>query len=88
VLYGGDVWCAVETDDALIEAVIKKLPSSASSDYGAPFGELFKKYDGDFYKIDPLLFSPARVTINNISTGRVFRAGSPETRVLRKEWGL
>ncbi len=88
VLYGGDVWYAVETDDALIEAVIEKLPSSASSDYGAPFAELFRKYEGDFYKIDPLLFSPARVTINNISTGRVFRAGAPSTQVLRKEWGL
>lgn len=88
VLYGGDVWYHVETDDASIEEVIGKLPSSASKDFGSPFAELFRKYEGDFYRIDPLLFSPARVTINNISTGSVFRAGSPASQVLKKEWGL
>ena len=88
VLYGGDAWYHVETDDASIEEVIDILPSSASRDFGVPFSELFGKYEGDFYKIDPLLFSPARVTINNLSSGRIFRAGSPAPRVLKKEWGL
>ena len=27
--------------------------------------ELFRRYGGDFYKIDPLLFSPAEITITN-----------------------
>lgn len=83
VLYGGRAWYTVETDDALIESVIERLPSAASCDYGAPFGEIFRRYGGDFYKIDPLLFSPAEITITNTVSGRTFHAGGIDTGVLR-----
>ena len=75
VLFGSRAWYTVQTDDAAIQAVLEQLPSSASRDYGVPFGELFKRYDGDFYKIDPLLFSPAEVALTNTTSGRTFRAG-------------
>ena len=78
----GRAWYTVETDDAAIEAVIEGLPSSASMDYGAPFGELFERYEGDFYKIDPLLFSPAEVALSNARSGRTFRAGRVDAKVL------
>jgi methenyltetrahydromethanopterin cyclohydrolase len=29
----------------------------------------------DFYKIDPMLFSPAQVTVTNVDTGKVFTGG-------------
>ena len=83
VLYGGRAWYTVRTDDALIESVIGQLPSAASRDYGAPFGELFSRYGGDFYKIDPLLFSPAEITITNAASGRTFHAGEVNAAVLR-----
>lgn len=82
VLYGGRAWYTVETEDAAVEAVIERLPSSASRDYGAPFGELFARYEGDFYKIDPLLFSPAEVALSNARSGRTFRAGGVNAGVL------
>jgi methenyltetrahydromethanopterin cyclohydrolase len=82
VLYGGRAWYTVETDDEAVESVIEGLPSSASRDYGVPFAELFARYDGDFYKIDPLLFSPAEVSITNSVSGRTFRAGGVHTAVL------
>ena len=75
VLYGGKAWYTVRGDDGRIESLVKELPSSASRDYGTPFYELFQRYGGDFYKIDPLLFSPAEVSINNAATGRSFHAG-------------
>ncbi|MGE4195262.1 MAG: methenyltetrahydromethanopterin cyclohydrolase [Pseudodesulfovibrio sp.] len=75
VLYGGSVWYAVDCEDEAVERVVEQVPSSSSKDYGTLFYDLFKRYDGDFYKIDPMLFSPARVTINNVRTGRVFTAG-------------
>ncbi len=75
VLYGGKAWYTVRGDDGRIEALVKELPSSASRDYGTPFYELFQRCGGDFYKIDPLLFSPAEVSINNAATGRSFHAG-------------
>jgi len=83
VLYGGRAWYTVHTEDALIESVIERLPSAASRDYGVPFRELFRRRGGDFYKIDPLLFSPAEITITNAVSGRTFHAGGVDTAVLR-----
>ena len=59
VLYGGAVHLTVDADDDELEALAPRIPSSASRDYGTPFYDLFKRYDWDFYKVDPLLFSPA-----------------------------
>lgn len=84
VLYGGRAWYTVQTDDEQIRRVIDTLPSSASRDHGVPFGELFERYDRDFYKIDPLLFSPAEVSITNSSSGATFRAGHVDRSILEK----
>lgn len=75
VLYGGSVWYTVDCPDEDVERIIEQVPSGSSSDYGMLFYDLFKRYDGDFYKIDPMLFSPAMVTINNARSGRTFTAG-------------
>ncbi len=82
VLYGGQAWYTVRTEDDAITSVIDRLPSSASSDYGVSFYDLFKRYDGDFYKIDPLLFSPAQVSINNMASGKTYRAGRIDDRLV------
>ena len=81
ILYGGQVYYTVRADDAEVAALVERIPSSASSDYGQPFYRLFKQY-GDFYKIDPLLFSPAQVTINNLTSGKSYRAGYVNAEVL------
>ncbi|MFN2168420.1 MAG: methenyltetrahydromethanopterin cyclohydrolase, partial [Anaerolineae bacterium] len=83
VLYGGRAWYTVRAEDARIEEVIERLPSSASADHGTLFYDLVKRYDGDFYKIDSLLFSPAEVCINNITSGRTFQAGAIEPELIR-----
>ncbi len=83
VLYGGQTYYTVWADDAELAALVEKVPSSSSRDYGTPFYELFQRYGGDFYKIDPLLFSPAQVTFNNLSSGRTFSAGQVNAAVLR-----
>lgn len=82
VLYGGRVHYTVRADDAEIEALIERIPSSASPNYGTPCYELFQRY-GSFYNIDPLLFCPSQVSINNLTSGRTFRAGQPNPEVLR-----
>jgi methenyltetrahydromethanopterin cyclohydrolase len=84
VLYGGKVYYTVRALDEEIDQIIARIPSSASKDYGRPFFQLFKQYNYDFYQIDPLLFSPAEVIINNLSTGRVFRAGQINGDILRE----
>lgn len=83
VLYGGRAFYAVRTEDGEIERIINDIPSSASKDYGRPFYEIFQAYGGDFYQIDPFLFSPAEVFINNLISGRTYHAGGPNAEVLR-----
>jgi methenyltetrahydromethanopterin cyclohydrolase len=75
ILFGGFVSLQVKGDDAAAAKLAQELPSSASKDYGKTFAEVFKFYDMDFYKIDPMLFSPAKVAVTNIDTGNVFEAG-------------
>lgn len=82
VLYGGRAWYTVRAEDRLVEDVIDQLPSSSSSDYGVPFASLFQRYGGDFYKIDPLLFSPAEIWITNVTSGRTFSAGGIDQKLL------
>jgi methenyltetrahydromethanopterin cyclohydrolase len=84
VLYGGRVWLTVHTDDAQVEAVLDKLPSSASRDYGTSFYELFERYDHDFYKMDRSLFSVAEINLNNLQSGRTFRAGQVNGSIVRR----
>ncbi|HEY2909560.1 MAG TPA: methenyltetrahydromethanopterin cyclohydrolase [Gemmataceae bacterium] len=87
ILYGGSVVLWVRGDDELLDAIGPKVPSSASPDHGEPFAEIFKRY-GDFYKIDPLLFSPAEVEFRNLKTGRCHRFGRLEPALVRKSFGL
>jgi methenyltetrahydromethanopterin cyclohydrolase len=75
ILYGSHVSYTVRAEDEELCSLIEKIPSSSSCDYGTPFCELFRQYQGDFFRIDKLLFSPAQVEINNLTSGRVFRAG-------------
>jgi len=84
VLYGGRAWYTVRGDDSQLREYIGKLPSSASKDYGTPFYELFQRYQGDFYKIDPSLFSPAEVFLNNVVSGRSFHAGRVNLDIIRQ----
>lgn len=83
VLYGSEVFLTISATDAEIESLIDKIPSCSSRDYGQLFGDLFKRYDGDFYKIDPFLFSPAKITITNAASGRTYRAGRFNAELLR-----
>lgn len=75
ILFGGHVHLQVTGSDEVAAYLAKNLPSCASKDYGKPFAEIFKSYNMDFYLIDPLLFSPAKVTITNLNTGHVFEGG-------------
>ena len=82
VLYGGRARYTVRADDEKLAHLAERLPSSASNDYGTPFYEIFRRYDNDFYKIDPLLFSPAEVWLTSAVTGRTFHAGRLNPAVL------
>jgi methenyltetrahydromethanopterin cyclohydrolase len=82
ILYGGQARYTVRAGDTELAELAAKLPASASSDYGKPFYEIFQRYEGDFYKIDPLLFSPGEVWLTSAETGRTFHAGHLNPDVL------
>jgi methenyltetrahydromethanopterin cyclohydrolase len=88
ILYGGRVTLWVRADDEVLDTIGPKVPSNSSADHGSPFADLFARYGGDFYKIDPMLFSPATVVFHNLKTGRTHQFGRCEPEILRKSFGV
>jgi methenyltetrahydromethanopterin cyclohydrolase len=88
ILYGGRTYYFVKSEDDDLQEIVDKVSSSTSEQYGQPFYDLFKSVDFDFYKVDPLLFSPAEVTINHIETGKIFHAGKLNAGVLKQSLGM
>jgi methenyltetrahydromethanopterin cyclohydrolase len=86
ILYGGRVVLWVQADDDQLAETGPQVPSSASPDHGATFATIFKRYDHDFYKIDPMLFSPAEVVFCNLKSGRSHVFGRIEPDVLRRSF--
>jgi methenyltetrahydromethanopterin cyclohydrolase len=86
ILFGGFVHLFVKCPDTDAEALANAMPSSASKDYGRPFAEVFKAVNMDFYQIDPLLFSPAKVTVTNLETGKSFFAGDFNEALINKSF--
>ncbi len=87
MLYGATVSLWVDCPDESIESILDKIPSSASSDHGRPFAKIFAQYNHDFYAVDPSLFSPAVVSIQNIRSGRTITTGRGVTEILRESFG-
>jgi len=86
ILYGARVLISVQAEDKEIGDLIEKIPSAGSRDYGTLFYDLFRRYNGDFYQIDRLLFSPAQVEVHNLKSGRTFRAGRINPALLHKSF--
>src|SRR5579863_8865733 len=76
IIYGGRAQLFVTGAAADAKALAEALPSRASRDFGAPFAEIFRRFRGDFYAIDRMLFSPAEVIVTAIENGESFRGGA------------
>jgi methenyltetrahydromethanopterin cyclohydrolase len=89
ILYGGTVYLTVDYDDeAALQKLVNDAPSLNSKDYGKPFLQIFLDAGRDFYKIDHGLFAPALLMINNAKTGRTFKAGQINPKVLAQALGF
>jgi methenyltetrahydromethanopterin cyclohydrolase len=86
VLYGGQAELTIDAADEELEAIVDRVPSSASKDHGEPFGAVLERADWDFYKIDPLLFSPAEIRLVSAQSGRSFQAGGVDVDVLERSF--
>jgi methenyltetrahydromethanopterin cyclohydrolase len=83
ILYGGQARYTIRASDDELAQLAARLPACASNDYGTPFYEVFERYENDFYKIDPMLFSPAEVWLTSATSGRTFHGGRLNPAVLR-----
>jgi methenyltetrahydromethanopterin cyclohydrolase len=83
ILYGAIVRLKVKGDDMM---GFGGVPSGGSADYGRPFEEIFQRYNGDFYRIDPFLFSPAVIEIESVDTGKKVRYGQTAPDILRESF--
>jgi methenyltetrahydromethanopterin cyclohydrolase len=88
ILFGGHAHVFVKGSDEAAAKLAKELPSSASRDYGRPFAEVFKSVNMDFYKIDPMLFSPAAVTVTALESGKSFTGGKLDAALLDQSFGF
>lgn len=88
ILFGGHAHIFVIGSDAAAAKLAQELPSSASRDYGRPFAEVFKTANMDFYKIDPMLFSPAAVTVTALESGHSYRGGRLDSILLDQSFGF
>jgi methenyltetrahydromethanopterin cyclohydrolase len=89
ILYGGVAYYMVNYgNDEELKKFVEQSASSASRQHGRPFADIFREAGQDFYKIDPGLFAPAKITVNNVKTGRTFTAGEISADVLMRSIGL
>ena len=98
ILYGGVTSYTVNyEDESKLEEIVNQAPSSASkmlqearklAAKNPRFLDIFKEAGFDFYKIDPDIFAPAVVSVNNARTGRTFHAGSLDVEVMKGSLGL
>jgi methenyltetrahydromethanopterin cyclohydrolase len=89
ILYGGIAYYTVRyEDEEELKEIVEKTPSKSSKDYGKPFLEIFKEVNYDFYKIDPNLFAPAILIINNLKTGNTFERGEINAKALEESFSF
>jgi methenyltetrahydromethanopterin cyclohydrolase len=86
IIYAGCVQLYVTGEEAAAKKLAEELPSANSKDYGNPFAELFAAVKGDFYQIDPMLFSPAKIIVTSLETGKSFHSGKIDDAVLRRSF--
>ncbi len=82
IIYGSTVFLYLSED---VEA--EKVPSCSSESYGKPFLEIFREAGGDFYELDPGIFGPAEVYLNNTKSHTLRRAGKVNSKVLKSSLG-
>ncbi len=86
ILFGGQVQLYVDGDDDAARTLAEQLPSASSRDFGRPFAQVFKDCGYDFYKVDPMLFSPAHAVVTNVRSGNSFESGQLHETLLEQSF--
>lgn len=86
ILYGGETHYTVDCPDLFVERIIDDVPSSSSKDYGKTFMSIYEDVGFEFSRIDPALFSPASIVVENSRTGARWRRGQPNPDMVRESF--
>jgi len=87
IIYGGSVHLFVTGPDDEARQLAADMPSKGSRDYGRPFAEIFNAYNGDFYAMDRLLFSPAQAIVTALDSGNTFHGGALDEALIDRSFG-
>jgi methenyltetrahydromethanopterin cyclohydrolase len=87
IIYAGQVHLFVMGSAGEARSLADRLPSKGSRDYGRPFADIFKRVKGDFYAIDAMLFSPAKVIVTALESGESFQCGEVNSDMLDASFG-
>ncbi|ERH12865.1 MAG: methenyltetrahydromethanopterin cyclohydrolase [halophilic archaeon J07HB67] len=82
--YGGEVYLLVDDDDP---TAFENVPSTAGTEYGTPFAEIFADADYDFYDVDEGVFAPAQITVDVVD-GPTYVHGDTDEDLLAESFGL
>lgn len=88
ILYGAETTLWVDATDEEINQIGEQLPSCSSSEFGRPFLEIFDECGRDFYKIDRMLFSPAKAILQSLQSGNTFSFGRVRCDILTEAFRL
>jgi len=89
IIYGGDTYYTIEYENLEeLKDYVRKMPSSASRDYGVPFYSAFKAAGFDFFKVDHNIFAPARVVMNELISRTTIVSGRLNHDVLMESFGI
>jgi len=72
IIYQGTVSLKVNGWDS---EITEKAVSKSSMVYGKSFKEIFQEAGGNFYRIDPEIFAPARLNVTDLRGGKEYSAG-------------
>ncbi len=81
--YGMAYFYAKNRDDKF-----KESTSMSSKSYGKCFKTLLKESQGDFSKIEPTMFAPARILVNGVQDGSMEAYGKLDPAMLLESYGL
>ena len=86
ISYGGKVFLTLEPGpEEDTQELAEKLVFESTPIYGKTFHDLMKQADCDMKKIPgfPDLFRPAEVVINDMRSGRLYKAGKADAKMVR-----
>ncbi len=88
-LYMGEAYYYISYENFYkLKKIVEKTPSLNSPSYGKPFSKIFEEAGGDFYKIDPGLFAPAKIAVVHVETGATIQAGELNPKIFLESIGL